>query len=513
MFAWRSRLEPSGVWLSLRCSDPSRPGPDRGLELVERLAERRRRCGSRCPEASRWQESRQTPSRSSPPAASISAASSSNERPSVPPVPAVFSRCSGQPSVSASASRDHRARARDRRADLAGLRRARVQDHRVRAERRARVAARRSARSASWRGCPGPRWRRSAGRRRGSAARRPGSPASASRNACDLLVAVDRRLPGARVLVEDLDAARAERLAALDGLRRAAGGGDVGADQHGRGRRARRAMSVHSYRHARPLRSQPHRPAPHRRRAHRALQLARGARQRRPVRAAHRGHRPRALDAGERRAHPRGAALAGARLGRGPDLAGRQRRSATAQVVERLLEEGQAYRTQRRPARTCKAWKAEHGAGAATAATPEADGAVRLRVPDEGATVVHDLIRGDTRLPARAPRRPGDRARRRQPALQPRRRDRRPRRRDHARDPRRGPHLQHAQAAARARGDRRARSRSTPTCRCCTAPTARSSASATAPPRCRTCATPATCPRRCATTSRCSAGATATTRR
>ena len=40
----------------------------------------------------------------SPPAASISAASSSKERPSVPPAPAVFSRCSSQPSLSASAS-------------------------------------------------------------------------------------------------------------------------------------------------------------------------------------------------------------------------------------------------------------------------------------------------------------------------------------------------------------------------------------------------------------------------
>jgi hypothetical protein len=37
--------------------------------------------------------------------ASISAASSSIERPSVPPAPAVFSRCRGQPSLSASASR------------------------------------------------------------------------------------------------------------------------------------------------------------------------------------------------------------------------------------------------------------------------------------------------------------------------------------------------------------------------------------------------------------------------
>ena len=81
---------------------------------------------------------------------------------------------------------------------------------------------------------------------------------------------------------------------------------------------------------------------------------------------------------------------------------------------------------------------------------------MRLRVPDEGETVVHDLIRGeigfqhahlDDPVIARADG---------TPALQLRRRDRRPRRRDHARDPRRGPPLQHAQAAARARGARRA---------------------------------------------------------
>ena len=50
--------------------------------------------------------------------------------------------------------------------------------------------------------------------------------------------------------------------------------------------------------------------------------------------------------------------------------------------------------------------------------------------------------------------------------------------------------------------------RATPTCRSSTAPTARSSPSATAPPRSRSCATPATCPPRSATTWRCSAGAT-----
>ena len=52
----------------------------------------------------------------------------------------------------------------------------------------------------------------------------------------DLLAGVLARLPLARVLVEDLDRARGPLDAALDGLRRAAGGGDVGTDQHGDGR-------------------------------------------------------------------------------------------------------------------------------------------------------------------------------------------------------------------------------------------------------------------------------------
>src|SRR5919108_4280781 len=49
----------------------------------------------------------------------------------------------------------------------------------------------------------------------------------------DLLRRVLARLPLARVLVEDLDRAGAALDAALDGLRRPAGGGDVGTDQHG----------------------------------------------------------------------------------------------------------------------------------------------------------------------------------------------------------------------------------------------------------------------------------------
>ena len=49
----------------------------------------------------------------------------------------------------------------------------------------------------------------------------------------EVLLAVGRGLPHARRLVEDLDRLGAALDAALDGLGEAAGGGDVGADQHG----------------------------------------------------------------------------------------------------------------------------------------------------------------------------------------------------------------------------------------------------------------------------------------
>ena len=96
-------------------------------------------------------------------------------------------------------------------------------------------------------------------------------------------------------------------------------------------------------------------------------------------------------------------------------------------------------------------------------------------------------------------------------ALQLRGRRRRRRDGDHRRDPRRRPPLQHAQAAARLRGPGSRRRRATRTCRCCTARTARSSPSATAPPRSRSCAIRGTCRPRSATTWRCSAGAPTTT--
>ena len=182
------------------------------------------------------------------------------------------------------------------------------------------------------------------------------------------------------------------------------------------------------------------------------------------------------------------------------------------EVLQRLLDSGHAYRSTA-TADDVKEFKARHGADRGFRGEAQADGAVRLRVPDEGETVVHDLIRGDTTF-----------------------------QHVHMDDPviaradgsvlynfavavddldseithviRGEDHLSNTpkQLLVLEAVERRA-ARSTRTSRCCTAPTARSSPSATARPRCRSCARPATCPRRCATTSPCSGGATRTTRR
>ena len=65
------------------------------------------------------------------------------------------------------------------------------------------------------------------------------------------------------------------------------------------------------------------------------------------------------------------------------------------EVLQRLLDSGHAYRSTA-TADDVKAFKARHGADRGFRGEAQADGAVRLRVPDEGETVVHDLIRGDT---------------------------------------------------------------------------------------------------------------------
>ena len=65
------------------------------------------------------------------------------------------------------------------------------------------------------------------------------------------------------------------------------------------------------------------------------------------------------------------------------------------EVLRKLLDEGHAYRCTAAKAEV-DAYKAQHGAERGFRGVAEAEGAVRLRVPDDGETVVHDLIRGDT---------------------------------------------------------------------------------------------------------------------
>src|SRR5271167_388071 len=67
------------------------------------------------------------------------------------------------------------------------------------------------------------------------------------------------------------------------------------------------------------------------------------------------------------------------------------------EALAALLEGGHAYRSNA-TAEDVKAYKARHGAEHGFRGEPEADGAVRLRVPSEGVTVVNDAIRGETRF-------------------------------------------------------------------------------------------------------------------
>jgi glutamyl-tRNA synthetase len=64
-------------------------------------------------------------------------------------------------------------------------------------------------------------------------------------------------------------------------------------------------------------------------------------------------------------------------------------------VIEQLLADGHAYRSTA-TAETVKAYKAQHGADRGFRGEAEPEGAVRLRVPDDGATVVRDIVRGET---------------------------------------------------------------------------------------------------------------------
>ena len=67
------------------------------------------------------------------------------------------------------------------------------------------------------------------------------------------------------------------------------------------------------------------------------------------------------------------------------------------EALRALLDSGHAYRSSA-TGEDVKAFKAEHGAERGFRGAAESEGAVRLRVPDDGATIVHDVIRGDTRF-------------------------------------------------------------------------------------------------------------------
>jgi glutamyl-tRNA synthetase len=67
------------------------------------------------------------------------------------------------------------------------------------------------------------------------------------------------------------------------------------------------------------------------------------------------------------------------------------------EALRALLHSGRAYHCTA-TAEDVKAYKQLHGADSAFRGEPAGEGAVRLRVPEQGATVVHDVIRGDTRF-------------------------------------------------------------------------------------------------------------------
>jgi glutamyl-tRNA synthetase len=72
-------------------------------------------------------------------------------------------------------------------------------------------------------------------------------------------------------------------------------------------------------------------------------------------------------------------------------------------ALQQLLDSGAAYHDSAM-AKDVEAWKARHGTGRGYRGerVEEPEAAVRLRVPDEGETVVHDLIRGPVSFPNRS---------------------------------------------------------------------------------------------------------------
>jgi glutamyl-tRNA synthetase len=75
-----------------------------------------------------------------------------------------------------------------------------------------------------------------------------------------------------------------------------------------------------------------------------------------------------------------------------------QRADRHAEVLAQLLEGGHAYRSTA-TADDVREFKARHGSERGFRGADDPDGAIRLRVPDEGETLVRDVIRGETRFP------------------------------------------------------------------------------------------------------------------
>ena len=397
-----------------------------------------------------------------PPARSISSRSSSKLRPSVLPAPAVFSSSSRQRSDSPSACSSISPTRGERLVVRLADRGAGVEHHAVGLDlvAHAQRVDQRGGRLAPHLAVLGGRVDQVDGVDRDRLDRPRLHQLEELR---DVVVAPARGAPLARRLVEDLDRRTAALDAALVRLHQTACRGNMSADEH-----------------QGEIRAQSDRRAAHRRRQDGTVQLASGPRSGRPDGAAHRGHRPRALHAGERRPDPGGAALARARLGRGAAVA---------------VGAARAPRRGGRPAARLRPRLRGRGRGALPGPRRGRD-----HLPGRDPGPGHQPARGDPGL--------RDPPLGRQPALQPGGGGGRPRHGHHARGARPGPRVEHAAPADAAARRWASSRRSTRTSRCCTARTARSSPSATARPRCRSCATPATCPRRCATTPRCSAGAT-----
>jgi glutamyl-tRNA synthetase len=67
------------------------------------------------------------------------------------------------------------------------------------------------------------------------------------------------------------------------------------------------------------------------------------------------------------------------------------------EALGQLLDSGHAYHSNA-TGEDVKAWKAQHGDARGFRGEPESDGAIRLRVPDAGETIVDDAIRGEARF-------------------------------------------------------------------------------------------------------------------